>query len=77
VNFSLLSSNPEYGQGMSISRGCTSFGMMNVLKAVLAAWWEYSDLYEQQLGDDLGKRLEGEVFTSDDGWAIPLKYSAP
>jgi hypothetical protein len=38
----------------------------DVLKAVLAAWWEYSDLYEQQLGDDLGKRLEGEVFTSDD-----------
>lgn len=38
----------------------------SVLMAVLAAWWEYSDLYEQTLGDDLGKRLEGEVFTSDE-----------
>jgi hypothetical protein len=36
-----------------------------VLRSALAAWRESPDFNSQKLGDDLGKRLEDAVFTSD------------
>jgi len=36
-----------------------------VLKAALAAWWEFPDFNAKRLGEDVGRCLEKEVFAGD------------